>query len=110
LPANGNFATTYVFDPAYGTWASAGSMNVGRYGHSVTLLPNGKLLAAGGSASGSEATNSCELFDPDAGQWSLTGSLLTNRQYHAAALLPSGKLLVCGGHNYIGGYHPLATA
>ncbi len=32
-----------------GSWALTGSMNVTRAAHSMTLLPNGKVLVAGGT-------------------------------------------------------------
>src|SRR5262245_57046630 len=31
-----------LYDPATGTWSSTDKLNMGRYGHTATLLPNGK--------------------------------------------------------------------
>ena len=65
-------------------------------GHTATLLPNGKVLVAGGYDSvGSLA--SAELYDPASGTWTATGSLATARASHTATLLPNGKVLVAGG-------------
>jgi hypothetical protein len=69
------------------------------------LLPNGKVLVAGGDGS-SGYLASAELYDPATGIWMATGSLSTARYDHTATLLPNGKILVAGGYN--GGY--LASA
>jgi hypothetical protein len=57
-------ATTEVYDPAAGTFRPAGSMTVSRSGHSATLLPDGRVLLAGGSSDASgvqEVVASAEL-------------------------------------------------
>src|SRR5205085_2804228 len=61
-----------------------------------TLLPNGRVLAAGGGDGGSIHA-SAELYDPASGTWSATGSLVFARFAHTATLLPNSKVLVAGG-------------
>jgi N-acetylneuraminic acid mutarotase len=80
-----------------GTWTLTGSMNVARYEHTATLLPNGKVLVAGGFVNGIGAISSAELYDPSSGTWTPTGSLNDGRYGHTATLLPNGKVLVAGG-------------
>lgn len=85
-----------------GTFTSTGTLTTGHnYRHSSTLLPNGKVLVAGGEAPnnilGSGILASAELYDPDTGTWTATGSLATGRSGHTATLLPNGKVLVSGG-------------
>ena len=80
---------------AAGTWSATGSLVTGRYGHTATLLPNGKVLVAGGYNGG--ALTSAELYDPATGTWSPTGSLTYGRSNHTATLLNNGKVLVAGG-------------
>jgi hypothetical protein len=63
------------------------------------LLPNGKVLVAGGLGTGGYLA-SAELYDPASGSWSATGSLGTPREFHTATLLPNGKGLVAGGFNF----------
>ena len=75
-------------------WTLTGGLNAARYGHTATLLQNGKVLVAGGDWRGS-----AELYDPVTGTWSYTGSL--NRPSTGALLtaerLPDGSVLVIGG-------------
>ena len=71
-----------------------GSLNTARSEHTATLLPNGKVLVAGGIRS---LLTSAELYDPASGTWTFTGSLNTAREQHTATLLPNGKVLVAGG-------------
>lgn len=47
-----------------GTWSPAGSMSVGRWAATATLLPNGEVLVAGGQGSANGPEFSSELFSP----------------------------------------------
>jgi Kelch motif len=77
-------------------WAPAGSMSTGRFGHTATLLGNGKVLVAGGYPG---AKSSAELYDPATNTWTLTGSMNTPRYKHTATLLDNGTVLVTGGYS-----------
>ncbi len=74
-------------------WSAGGSMVTDRVYHSATLLPDGRVLAAGGSGGDSSA----ELYDPALNTWSATGAMSTGRSGHSAALLADGRVLVVGG-------------
>jgi hypothetical protein len=96
-----------------GTWAVTGRLNMSRTGHTATLLPNGKVLVAGGVnnnlGSGRiiyTTMNSAELYDPVTGAWNYTGNLMQRRELHTATLLQNGQVLVAGGFDYETAYNP----
>ena len=81
-------------------WLPTGNMNAPRNLHTATLLPNGKVLVAGGRDDvASSVLDSAELYDPATGTWSVTGRLIAARLGHTATLLPNGKVLVAGGQD-----------
>ena len=61
------------------------------------MLPNGKVLVAGGEDEAGLSLASAELYDPSTGTWVNTGTMTTPRGGHRAILLPDGKVLVAGG-------------
>src|SRR3984893_14021745 len=77
------------------TWSPTGSLAAARQEHTATLLPNGKVLVAGGIGNSGDLARA-ELYDPASGTWTATGSLATARANHTATLLPDGKVLVAG--------------
>ena len=73
------------------TWIPTGQMHAARTGQTATLLPDGRVLVAGGG------TATAELYDPSTGKFAATGSMVQARVSQTATLLSSGKVLVAGG-------------
>ena len=84
-------------------FVATGSMTTARYGHTATLLNNGKVLVVGGVGSGTKLA-SAEIYDPQTATWSPAGNIATARSDHTATLLPNGKVIVVGGNGNNGSY------
>ena len=89
-----------LYDLQTGNWSLTGSLSTPSYGETATLLPDGKVLVAGGGNLNS-AFNRAEIYNPNTGQWSVTDHLIAARMFHTATLLRSGKVLVTGGTDHV---------
>lgn len=78
-----------------GTWSTTGNMATARAWHTASLLPNGKILVAGGS--NGEYTRNAELYDPFTGKhrfglfWIVgcRNSVLPLKSQHFLRVIPS---------------------
>jgi hypothetical protein len=80
-----------------GSVTPAAPMLEPRSGQTATLLPDGKVLIAGGMRRNQDFYKSAELYDPATGKFQLTGEMSVGRVGHVAVLLRSGKVLIAGG-------------
>lgn len=72
-------------------------MTVARGAQTATLLADGRVLIAGGFASGGIRLASAEIYDPATRTFTPTGSLGVARAQHSATLLADGRVLIAGG-------------
>jgi N-acetylneuraminic acid mutarotase len=103
-----SLADARIYDPVANTCASVAPLPSARRAPTLTLLPSGKLLAAGGfsSAIDNSPTSDVFVFDPSAGAsgtWATLPSLTVPRGRHTATLLPDGRVLIFGGTTGISG-------
>jgi Kelch motif len=78
-------------------WTAAAPMSVPRYHPTLTVLPDGRVLVAGGGSGGDVVTASAETYDPAADRWSAVPPMSTPRVDASALLLRTGQVLVAGG-------------
>lgn len=104
-----SLASAELYDPTSHTWTNTGSMNSVRRHHSAVLLPNGKVLVAGGYATENDINYTAELYDPSTGVWTTTAPVNTAQSgIRRLTLLADGKALLTKGFEYVGpGWRPV---
>jgi DNA-binding CsgD family transcriptional regulator/N-acetylneuraminic acid mutarotase len=94
--ANADLAAAELFDPRTGEWHATSPMNAARAWHTATLLANGTVVVAGGSADGNVLA-SAEIYDPQTATWTSVQQMADGRMNHTATRLNDGTVLVAGG-------------
>jgi len=95
-PCNQMTATAEVYRQADATWHAAGSFARARAHLMSALLPDGKVLMAGGCGD-TACYADTDLWDPQAGAWSSGTPLAAPRGFATSTTLADGKVLVTGG-------------
>jgi uncharacterized repeat protein (TIGR01451 family) len=95
-PADNALVQTVLVVPL--TFYPGPNLNVGRSWATATLLPDGRVLIAGGNTGwGGSPLASAEIYDPATKTFTLTGNMHNARDAHVATLLADGTVLVAGG-------------
>jgi hypothetical protein len=83
-------------------WTPGPNMSTGRTLMNATILPNGKVLASGGSASyetPDAAGKNADLYDPVSNSFSSAGTASYSRLYHSTTLLLPDATVISVGSN-----------
>src|SRR5207247_1011299 len=85
-------------------WEYGPSMSQPRIEMNATILPNGKVLATGGSFNDEDAATAslnADLYDPVTNTFGPAGANAFPRLYHSnALLLPDATVLLTGGNPF----------
>src|SRR5262245_2202619 len=107
----GRSAEAELYSPATHTFAATAHLTLRRVWHTLTRLPDGKVLATGGETDNCRTNKFCyfagslasaELYDPSTATFIATGSMASARETHTATLVPDGRVLIAGGAVYGG--------
>jgi Domain of unknown function (DUF1929)/PKD domain len=107
---NPSTPTTELIDLSAATpnWTYGPSMSQPRIEMNATILPNGKVLALGGSLNDEDtgtASLNADLYDPATNTFSSAGMNALSRLYHSnSLLLPDGTVWLAGGNPARGTY------
>ena len=100
------FPRAKFFDPRSDTWSDTGALRLPRLHGTYTVLPDGRVLAAGGTVMPlaqnpwnqvPEYISITGIFDPMTRRWQEGPELDTTRKNHTATILPTGDILLAGG-------------
>jgi hypothetical protein len=100
-------STAEIYDPAADTWTKAADMRTGRFRPTMTALPDGRVLVAGGSGDvetpegvrAAVSLASAEVYDPATDRWTDVPSMSVPRALATATSLEGGEVLVAGGYD-----------
>ena len=101
---NPSTATTEIIDlsAASPSWTAGPSMSTGRIQMNAVILPNGKVLAEGGSLNNESPDTPgkrADLYDPVSQTFSSGGTAAYSRLYHSTALLLPDATVMSMGSN-----------
>src|SRR6266516_2935825 len=103
-------ATTEIIDLGASPmqWQYGPSMSQPRTEMNATILPNGRVLAVGGSTNDEDAataSRNADLYDPNTNSFSSAGVNAYPRLYHSGSLLlPDATVMLVGGNPTRGSY------
>lgn len=97
-------STCEIYRISDDTWFAAAPLNETRVESGLAMLPDGRVLAAGGindtliiSDWGQPASRTCEVYDPVVDTWTYTDSLASARNFVRLVTLDNNSVLSIGG-------------
>jgi hypothetical protein len=101
-PTTNPLSSIEVWSSATSSYARAGALAIGRERHRAVLLPDGRILVAGGFGDfepdfSQTPFADAEVWDPVTGSTSSAGRSATGRGLHTMTLLRDGRVLITGG-------------
>lgn len=95
---NVDLQQTEVFEPLTGTWAAGVDNYPGRSMAAGAVLKDGRVLFAGGYASGLSANiTTASVFNPATATWTTGSALSVRRQWLTLTTMSNGAVLAAGG-------------
>jgi hypothetical protein len=85
------------YSPTGSRFLDTAPMQNARADHSSTLLPDGRVLVAGGVGVDRHALSAAEIYDPSTNGWTAVAPMYHPRAGHTATLLADGRVLMAGG-------------
>jgi hypothetical protein len=100
-PAIRIHSSAEIYDPSSGVFSPTGSMVRIRHKHDAALLPDGRVLIAGGADQRDDqgTYRDSEIYSPASGTFSPGAEMIYARYKHkgTSVALPDGRILLAGG-------------
>lgn len=87
----------FVYSPGTGQFTALPTMSYARKLPTATLLPDGRVLIAGGGGDFWTLADRAEIFDPATNTFALGPAMVVPRYGASAAALPDGRVIIAGG-------------
>ena len=97
LAAGSALSSVQVYTSGSG-WSAGAAMKKVRLDHAAVLLPDGRVLVAGGVDASGTALSTAEIYDPTSGHWTLTGTMSAARAGFTMNVLADGRVVAVGGY------------
>lgn len=93
------FSEAELYDSQLNKYTALSNMHAKRFGHTATLLKDGRVLIVGGN---NKDQPYAELYDYKTGKFYPLANNGKTRYDHTATLLPDGRVLIIGGYDIFG--------
>lgn len=92
--------STYLYDAATNQWRTSAPLTQQRVAFTLSLLPDGRVLAAGGNEDYSEQSTknmTTEIWDPKTDKWTAGPPLPVPMTHHTAIVIDNKTVVLAGG-------------